>query len=92
MTSAAARQNEVVSASGRLQTVELPALRRRVRAREAQEEVVAPKPSEAAVGLQSVQSDFVLPSMELLDELPPDDPDAVRSRRDLRMINAMMRG
>ena len=28
---------------------------------------------------------------ELLDELPPDDPRAVRSRRDLRRINAWMR-
>ncbi len=27
---------------------------------------------------------------ELLDSLPPDDPDAVRSRRDLRRINAVM--
>ena len=28
---------------------------------------------------------------ELLDRLPPDDPRAVRSRRDLRRVNAMMR-
>lgn len=28
---------------------------------------------------------------EWLDELPPDDPDAVRSRRDLRRVNAWMR-
>ena len=28
---------------------------------------------------------------ELLDELPPDDPRAMRSRRDLRRINAWMR-
>ncbi len=27
---------------------------------------------------------------ELLDDLSPDDPEALRSRRDLRMINAMM--
>ncbi|MBK1855713.1 hypothetical protein JO972_12140 [Verrucomicrobiaceae bacterium 5K15] len=29
---------------------------------------------------------------EILDELPADDPAAVRSRRDLRMINALMGG
>jgi len=28
---------------------------------------------------------------ELLDELPPDDPRAIRSRRDLRRVNAWMR-
>jgi len=28
---------------------------------------------------------------EWLDELPPDDPDAVRSRRDLRRVNSWMR-
>ena len=28
---------------------------------------------------------------ELLDALPPDDPRAVRSRRDLRRVNAWMR-
>lgn len=28
---------------------------------------------------------------EILDDLPADDPRAIRSRRDLRMINAMMR-
>ncbi len=28
---------------------------------------------------------------ELLDELPPADPRAVRSRRDLRRVNAWMR-
>ena len=28
---------------------------------------------------------------ELLDTLPPDDPRAVRSRRDLRRVNAWMR-
>lgn len=28
---------------------------------------------------------------EILDELPPDDPRAIRSRRDLRKINALMR-
>ena len=27
---------------------------------------------------------------ELLDELPPDDPRALRSRRDLRLINRIM--
>lgn len=27
---------------------------------------------------------------EILDHLPPDDPEAIRSRRDLRMINALM--
>lgn len=27
---------------------------------------------------------------EILDSMPPDDPEAIRSRRDLRMINAMM--
>lgn len=29
---------------------------------------------------------------ELLDELPPDDPRAIRSREDLRRINGLMRG
>ncbi|NNE92377.1 MAG: class I SAM-dependent methyltransferase [Verrucomicrobiales bacterium] len=27
---------------------------------------------------------------EILDELPPDDPEAIRSRRDLRLVNALM--
>jgi len=35
-----------------------------------------------------VKERLVVP--EILDELPPDDPRAVRSRRDLRLINSLM--